>query len=176
MTSTRNKSVTSVVVCDHNSCACTVQLCDVTCSAAGSAFTPVMFNGVMSELTALISESDLHLSQLTLHLLTSVSRVSKQSMTSVHEGILPQLLVLIRSPLLQGACECAHAYWRLHECMILFHITKLKKCVNSTCWCTHVITVCRCVSGAALRAMLEFFQALVVSGVPGTSFNDLLKV
>ena len=61
-----------------------------------------MFGDVMKELAALISESDLHLSQLTLHLLTSVSQVSKQSMSSVHEGILPQLFVLIRSPLLQG--------------------------------------------------------------------------
>ena len=30
--------------------------------------------------------------------------------------------------------------------------------------------------GAALNAMLEFFQALVASNVPGASFNDMLKV
>ena len=40
--------------------------------------------------------------QLTLILLTSICHVNKATMSAVHEGILPQILVLIRSPLLQG--------------------------------------------------------------------------
>ena len=40
--------------------------------------------------------------QLTLNLLTSVCNTSKQSMVSITEGVLPQLLLLIKSPLLQG--------------------------------------------------------------------------
>ncbi|XP_064480368.1 cullin-associated NEDD8-dissociated protein 1-like [Ornithodoros turicata] len=89
-----------------------------------------MISIVMKELPPLISESDLHISQLTLNLLTSISRVRAQSLTLVSSAILPEILVLVRSPLLQGG---------------------------------------------ALNAMLEFFQALVASSLPGLSFKDLLQ-
>ena len=62
-----------------------------------------MFSDIIKELPPLINESDLHLSQLTLHLLTTVSRVNKASMSMVDEAILQQLFTLIRSPLLQGS-------------------------------------------------------------------------
>ncbi|KAL3213225.1 hypothetical protein MRX96_035569 [Rhipicephalus microplus] len=57
---------------------------------------------VMQELPALINETDLHISQLTLSLLTSISRVHQQSLSLVPCAILPEILVLVRSPLLQG--------------------------------------------------------------------------
>ena len=80
----------------------------------GSAFTPSMFSDVIKELPPLINESDLHLSQLTLHLLTSVSRVSKSSMSMVHDGILTQLFSLIRSPLLQGTQPPPLTFFPVH--------------------------------------------------------------
>ena len=40
--------------------------------------------------------------QLTLHLLTSISKQHKSSMASIPSEILPQILVLLQSPLLQG--------------------------------------------------------------------------
>ncbi|XP_077518379.1 cullin-associated and neddylation-dissociated 1 isoform X1 [Amblyomma americanum] len=57
---------------------------------------------VMQELPALINETDLHISQLTLNLLTSISKVHQQSLSLVPRAILPEILVLVRSPLLQG--------------------------------------------------------------------------
>lgn len=92
--------------------------------------SPDMISIVMKELPPLISETDLHISQLTLNLLTSISRVHPQSLSLVSSAILPEILVLVRSPLLQGG---------------------------------------------ALNAMLEFFQALVASNLPGLGFRDLLQ-
>ncbi|CAH1772992.1 unnamed protein product [Owenia fusiformis] len=68
----------------------------------GSSLSASMINDVMKELPALINESDLHVSQLTMNLLTTISQVSKLSMSNIQSAILPQLLVLIQSPLLQG--------------------------------------------------------------------------
>lgn len=90
-----------------------------------------LIDKVMVELPSLISESDLHISQLTLNLLTSISHVHKQSLMIVTNIILPEILVLVRSPLLQGA---------------------------------------------ALSAMLEFFQALVSLNLPGLSYTELLQL
>lgn len=109
----------------------TLQCLDVLVKNYGQSFTPAIFNDIMKELPTLINESDLHLSQLTLTLLTSMSKVNKSTMASVHDGVLPQLFVLIRSPLLQGA---------------------------------------------ALGAMLEFYQALVAARTPGASFQDMLRM
>ena len=40
--------------------------------------------------------------QLTLNLLTSLSGINKSNMTSISVEILPQILLLVQSPLLQG--------------------------------------------------------------------------
>lgn len=69
--------------------------------------------------------------QLTLNLLTSISKTHKSCMASLHNEILPQILLLIQSPLLQGG---------------------------------------------ALTALLELFQALVLTGLPKHGFRDFLQV
>ena len=52
----------------------------------------------------MLSESDLHIAQLTLHLLTSVARNQRSAFQAggVNGGILPEVFNLLRSPLLQG--------------------------------------------------------------------------
>ena len=69
---------------------------------SGSALTSGMIGDMMKEMPPLISENDLHVSQLTLNLLTSISKIHKASMGNIPNEILPQILVLIQSPLLQG--------------------------------------------------------------------------
>ncbi|RMX39058.1 hypothetical protein pdam_00017612, partial [Pocillopora damicornis] len=59
-------------------------------------------SGVLTEVPPLISESDLHISQLSLTLLTSVAKIHKDSMAQACTSTLPAIMVLIRSPLLQG--------------------------------------------------------------------------
>ncbi|CAH1272693.1 CAND1 [Branchiostoma lanceolatum] len=108
----------------------TLTTLDVLIQNYGNAITQDMLNGVLAEVPPLISENDLHVSQLTINLLTSMSRVHRSSLAKIGESILPELFVLVRSPLLQGA---------------------------------------------ALTAMLDFFQALVSSGTPKMGFRDLLQ-
>lgn len=55
------------------------------------------------ELPALLSESDLHIAQLTLVLLTSIAKLQPQALTDLSRPfILPEILTLAKSPLLQG--------------------------------------------------------------------------
>lgn len=54
------------------------------------------------ELPPLLNESDLHIAQLTLTLLTSVAQVLPSALCKIGDHILPEILVLVRSPLLQG--------------------------------------------------------------------------
>jgi len=57
---------------------------------------------VTTELPALLNESDLHIAQLTLNLLTTIAKLHPTALTRVSEHILPEILILVKSPLLQG--------------------------------------------------------------------------
>ena len=109
----------------------TLTCLDVLVKNYGSALSSGMIYEVMKEMPILINENDLHVSQLSLNLLTSVSKIHKSCMATIPNEILPQILILIQSPLLQGG---------------------------------------------ALNALLEFFQALVVTGLPKLGFKDLLQM
>ncbi|XP_067665996.1 cullin-associated NEDD8-dissociated protein 1-like [Haliotis asinina] len=110
---------------------CTLLCLDVLVKNYGPALTPGMIADMMKEMPSLINENDLHVSQLTLNLLTSISRIQKSSISNIQSEILPQILVLIQSPLLQGG---------------------------------------------ALKALLEFFQAVVKLGLAKLGFKDLLQL
>ncbi|CAD5120365.1 DgyrCDS8938 [Dimorphilus gyrociliatus] len=69
----------------------------------GHLFSANLLNDVLNELPPLISESDLHMSQMTMTLLTTVSEINKTFLDKMAANILPQVMLLIRSPLLQGA-------------------------------------------------------------------------
>lgn len=58
---------------------------------------------VLAELPPLISETDLHIAQLTLNLLTSISGSHRQAILTIQKTVLPEVLKLAESPLLQGA-------------------------------------------------------------------------
>uniref|UniRef100_A0A0B7AHW9 TATA-binding protein interacting (TIP20) domain-containing protein n=1 Tax=Arion vulgaris TaxID=1028688 RepID=A0A0B7AHW9_9EUPU len=85
----------------------TLQCLDVIVKNYGSAVTGNMLADVMKEMSPLINENDLHISQLTLNLLTTISRSHKQSISNIQSEILPQILVLVQSPLLQGGALSA---------------------------------------------------------------------
>jgi len=83
----------------------TLVLLDILCKNYGSYLTSASISGVLAETPALINESDLHVSQLTLVLLTSLIRTHSemQDVEIIPKKILPEALVLVRSPLLQGS-------------------------------------------------------------------------
>lgn len=109
----------------------TLTLLGVLVRNYGSAITPTMLSSVTTELPPLINESDLHISQLTMNLLTNISRAHQECLINVKDAILPEILVLARSALLQGV---------------------------------------------ALKAMLEFFQALVPCNIPSLGYKELLQM
>lgn len=58
---------------------------------------------VLTELPPLLNESDLHIAQLTLTLLTSIARLQPSALANTYEpAIMPEILTLAKSPLLQG--------------------------------------------------------------------------
>ena len=69
-----------------------------------SALNPELLHAVLREIAPLLSESDLHIAQLTLHLLTSVARKQQTALLAGGVGgvILTEVFTLLRSPLLQG--------------------------------------------------------------------------
>ncbi|CAB4064779.1 CAND1 [Lepeophtheirus salmonis] len=62
---------------------------------------------VLVELHPLLTESDLHIAQLTLHFLTSVAKLQKDSLPSIYDTSLMEIFKLAQSPLLQGAALVA---------------------------------------------------------------------
>jgi cullin-associated NEDD8-dissociated protein 1 len=58
---------------------------------------------VLVEVQPLLNDSDLHIAQLTMNLLTSVAKGHKSSIKVVQSTSFSQILLLARSPLLQGA-------------------------------------------------------------------------
>lgn len=55
------------------------------------------------EIPPLLNEADLHVAQLSLVLLTSIAAKQPAALMGVYEPILPEIMFLVRSPLLQGA-------------------------------------------------------------------------
>ncbi|KAH0549044.1 cullin-associated NEDD8-dissociated protein 1 [Cotesia glomerata] len=110
---------------------CSLTLLDTLVRSYSSSLHPELLDKVTTELTALLNESDLHIAQLTLTLLTTIAKLHPGALTRVSDSILPEILVLVKSPLLQGA---------------------------------------------ALSAMLEFFQALVQAEIPGIGYQELLAM
>lgn len=82
---------------------CSLTLLDTLVRSYSSALHADMLDKVTEELPALLNESDLHIAQLTLTLLTTIAKLHPAALTGVSENILPEILVLVKSSLLQGA-------------------------------------------------------------------------
>lgn len=68
---------------------------------------PQLLKGAIAEIPPLLCESDLHVAQLSLVLLTSTAKYQSQALVGIHTTILPEVMALVRSPLLQGtALNC----------------------------------------------------------------------
>lgn len=85
----------------------TLAALDILVQNYSDSVTPPMMEAVLAELPALISESDMHVSQMAISFLTTLARVHPSSLTTVSTAILPELLLLVRSPLLQGGALAA---------------------------------------------------------------------
>ncbi|XP_055681122.1 cullin-associated NEDD8-dissociated protein 1 [Lutzomyia longipalpis] len=74
-------------------------------------FNPELLKTAIQEVPPLLSESDLHVAQLSLVFLTSAAQ--QQPQAGVYEAILPEVMTLVRSPLLQGtALNCTLRFFQ----------------------------------------------------------------
>jgi len=85
----------------------TLTLLDRTINNYSTALNGELLHAMLREIAPLLSESDLHIAQLTLHLLTSVARTQQAALLAggvgdVFSVILNEVFTLLRSPLLQG--------------------------------------------------------------------------
>lgn len=80
----------------------TLTLLDTLVTNYSNAIGPQLLDKVLMELPPLINESDLHIAQLCLMLLTSTAKFHKGSMANFLQVVMPDVMALVRSPLLQG--------------------------------------------------------------------------
>jgi cullin-associated NEDD8-dissociated protein 1 len=78
-------------------------LLDTLVNHYSTGFEPMLLQTAILELPALLCESDLHVAQLSLVLLTSAAKKQPQALIGTHKVILPEIMNLIKSPLLQGS-------------------------------------------------------------------------
>ncbi|XP_073324828.1 cullin-associated NEDD8-dissociated protein 2 [Pagrus major] len=63
---------------------------------------PAALEPVLSELPALVDESDMHVSQVSVTLLTCMAKACPSSLAKISSSVLPGVFRLVHSPLLQG--------------------------------------------------------------------------
>lgn len=76
---------------------------DVLVGSYSDCLQPAMVGAVLAELPALITDSDMHVSQLAILFLTTLAKVYPSCLSKVSGPILAAVLQLVHSPLLQGA-------------------------------------------------------------------------
>ncbi|KAK0083224.1 hypothetical protein PV325_009153 [Microctonus aethiopoides] len=82
---------------------CSLALLETLVCSCSSKLHAGLLSKVTAELPPLLNESDLHIAQLTLALLSTIAISHPAALTRISESILPEILVLVKSPLLQGA-------------------------------------------------------------------------
>uniref|UniRef100_A0A672QHI2 Cullin-associated NEDD8-dissociated protein 1-like n=1 Tax=Sinocyclocheilus grahami TaxID=75366 RepID=A0A672QHI2_SINGR len=65
-------------------------------------FKPPLIESILSEVPALIQDRDMHISQVAITLITCMAKVCPSSLSKIGGTILPEVLNLVHSPLLQG--------------------------------------------------------------------------
>ncbi|XP_056615048.1 cullin-associated NEDD8-dissociated protein 2 [Triplophysa dalaica] len=65
-------------------------------------FKPPMIESILMEVPGLIQESDMHISQVAITLITCMAKVCPNCLSKIGGTILPEVLNLVHSPLLQG--------------------------------------------------------------------------
>ena len=88
----------------------TLALLDILVRNYTTTLTPESLKPVLIELPPLISEADLHIAQLTMDLLTSVSKYHKSVLHIVQQTSLPEVFKLAQSPLLQVCLQVVIIY------------------------------------------------------------------
>uniref|UniRef100_A0A8B9VH15 TATA-binding protein interacting (TIP20) domain-containing protein n=1 Tax=Anas zonorhyncha TaxID=75864 RepID=A0A8B9VH15_9AVES len=108
----------------------TLTALDILVKNYSDSLKPAMIESVLMELPALISENDMHVSQVAITFLTTLAKVYPSCISKISGSILTEILQLVHSPLLQGG---------------------------------------------ALNAIIDFFQALVLTKTAAMGCSELMK-
>lgn len=108
----------------------TLTALDILIRNYSDSLKPAMIECVLMEIPDLISENDMHVSQVAITFLTTLAKVYPSSLSKISGTILAELFQLVYSPLMQGG---------------------------------------------ALNAIVDFFQALVVTKTVSMSYAELMK-
>ncbi|CAG0890156.1 unnamed protein product [Darwinula stevensoni] len=85
----------------------TLTLLDTLVKNYNSSISPELLQKVLDEVPPLINDSDLHMTQLTFMLLTTITKKFPGVLATVGKAIMLQVMNLLLSPLLQGAALAA---------------------------------------------------------------------
>ncbi|XP_062265609.1 cullin-associated NEDD8-dissociated protein 2 [Platichthys flesus] len=90
----------------------TLKLGSLACLTAlvthhAASIEPAALEPVLSELPALVDEGDMHVSQVSITLLTCMARACPSSLAKISSSVLPGVFGLVHSPLLQGGALAA---------------------------------------------------------------------
>ncbi|XP_065543369.1 cullin-associated NEDD8-dissociated protein 1-like isoform X4 [Lathamus discolor] len=80
----------------------TLTALDILVKNYSDSLKPAMIESVLTELPALITESDMHVSQVAVMFLTTLAQVYPSCISKISGSVLAEILQLIHSPLLQG--------------------------------------------------------------------------
>ncbi|NXH11389.1 CAND1 protein, partial [Bucco capensis] len=108
----------------------TLTALDILVKNYSDSLKPAMIESVLAELPALITENDMHVSQVAIMFLTTLSKLYPSCISKISGSILAEVFQLVHSPLLQGG---------------------------------------------ALSAIIDFFQALVLTKTAAVGYSELMK-
>ncbi|NXY85574.1 CAND1 protein, partial [Alcedo cyanopectus] len=80
----------------------TLTALDVLVKSYSDSLKPAMTEAVLTELPALITENDMHVSQVAIVFLTTLARVYPSCISKLGGAVLAEIFQLVHSPLLQG--------------------------------------------------------------------------
>ncbi|KFP29377.1 Cullin-associated NEDD8-dissociated protein 1 [Colius striatus] len=80
----------------------TLTALDVLVKNYSDSLKPSMIESVLAELPALITENDMHVSQVAIVFLTTLTKVYPSCISKISGSVLAEILQLVHSPLLQG--------------------------------------------------------------------------
>ncbi|NWW94664.1 CAND1 protein, partial [Rhynochetos jubatus] len=108
----------------------TLTALDILVKNYSDSLKPAMIESVLTELPALITENDMHVSQVAIMFLTTLAKVYPSCISKISGSVLAEIFQLVHSPLLQGG---------------------------------------------ALNAIVDFFQALVLTKTATVGYSELMK-
>ncbi|NXL85292.1 CAND1 protein, partial [Alectura lathami] len=85
----------------------TLAALDILVKNYSDSLKPAMVESVLAELPALITENDMHVSQVAIAFLTTLAGVCPSCISKISGSILPEIFQLVHSPLLQGGALSA---------------------------------------------------------------------